>query len=216
VKSKLFPVVAVVLGIGVLVALVGFINHVRNTPKSAIVEITLQNFNQEVAKSTVPVYLEWYSSQNSPASASQKAIVEKVAPSYAGKVKFARIDAVANMPAFQQIGIRVVPTHMLINPATKNIVVAEGILSEADLRKFIDDGLTAQPAAQPAQPTAQPTAQPDPNAQPNQPATQPAPTTQPDPKAQPNQPATQPAPSTQPTAPTAQPVQPAAQPLRHN
>jgi thioredoxin-like negative regulator of GroEL len=71
--------------------------------------------------------------------------VEQAAKDYAGKVKFVKIDAGANPNLAASLGISVVPTMMVVKLDEKTLLVAEGFLDAASLKKFIEDGLAAKP-----------------------------------------------------------------------
>lgn len=152
-KSKLFPTIALVAAVGLLLGLLGFIYHTRSADALPpnVVEATVDNFEDQVLNSPVPVYIEFYvpGSACKPCQA-QAPIVAKLATEYAGKVRFVRVDASKQPEIAQAAGIRGVPTHIFLKPAEGVGAVAEGFLDEAKLREFLDKGLTLQKPAAPA------------------------------------------------------------------
>lgn len=138
-KSK-FPAIAAGIALALLIGLIGLISHTRVVTPANMTEITMQNFQTEVLQSTTPVYVEFYTTGCKPCEA-QAPVVEKLAAEYKGKVKFVRVDARKQPGIAQAAGIRGVPTHFFLNPAEGVGDVAEGVLDEAKLRQFLEDGL---------------------------------------------------------------------------
>lgn len=155
-KSKLFPILAVVAAFALLSGLVGFIHFAKNTPASVVVEVTKDNFEQEVLKSNIPVYVEFYADRDCQPCAKQAPVVEKLAAEYAGKVKFVRVNALKQPELAQGAQIENVPSHFLVKPAEQVGVFGEGYMDEATLRQFIESGLAAKPKGQTAPTTTQP------------------------------------------------------------
>lgn len=153
-EKKALAAVAFIASILVLSGLIMTIQHYRNRPVvepglSAITEVTAKNFKQEVMQSQIPVYVVFVVSGHG-ASEDQLKLVEKVAADYAGKVKFVKVDAKKEPGIAHANGVQGVPTSFILNLKAQAIIKAEGLMSEPDLRKFLDTGLN--------QPT-----QPDPN-----------------------------------------------------
>lgn len=150
-KSKLFPTIALVAAVGLLLGLVGFIYHVKtaDAPPPNVTEVTVDNFEDTVLNSPVPVYIEFYVSQNCKPCAAEAPHVAKLATEYAGKVRFVRVDASKQPAIAQAAGIRGVPTHIFLKPADGVGAVAEGYLTEQELRDFLDKGLALQKPAAP-------------------------------------------------------------------
>jgi thioredoxin 1 len=188
-NSKHFAAAVLAVGLLVFGGLIAFIiDHRPETSNSPfITEVTTRNFSEQVLKSSLPVYVEFYVAANCKPCEKQAPIVEKLAAEYQGKVRFVRIEAQKNQEISQAVGVRGVPTHLLINPVTQDISGSSGFLDEAGMRAFIQKGLEAKPDAAPVAPNGPP-ATPD-NTQPNgaQPNAQPDPAqpkgSQPQPKA---------------------------------
>ena len=150
-RNKLFPILAFVGALVLLGGSIAIIQYARNRPEapaSTMTELTKDNFEKEVLQSTLPVYIEFYAPNCKPCEA-QAPIIEKVKADYAGKVKFVRVDG-ANQPEIAQAaGVSKVPAHLFIKPVEGIGMSAQGLLDEATLRKFIDQGLAMQPKPQP-------------------------------------------------------------------
>lgn len=175
--------------IGTLVllgGLAGLIFFIRSTRvPSEVVEITANNFKDEVIDSKIPVFMEFYVPEDCEPCKEQAPIIEKLAQEYKGKVRFVRIDALKFSSLSQELGIKTVPTHLLLDPTTLSGKMKSGLTDEAKLREFIDKWLTelANPPAPPVDPNATPPADPNatppsnnnPPSDPNAPGTAPTP-----------------------------------------
>jgi thioredoxin 1 len=175
-KSKHYAAAVLAIGLLVFGGLIAFIiDHRPETSNSPfITEVTTRNFSEQVLKSPLPVYVEFYVEGNCKPCEKQAPIVEKLAAEYQGKVRFVRVEARKNQEISQAVGVRGVPTHLFINPVTQDISGSSGFLDEAAMRAFIQKGLEAKPDAAPVAPNGPPatpdTTQPN-SAQPD--ATQP-------------------------------------------
>lgn len=165
-KSKLFPTLALLAAVGLLVGLVGLVYHFKTVTPANITEATVDNFEDVVLNSKLPVYIEFYVAQNCKPCAAQAPIVEKLANEYAGKVKFVRVEASKQQELAAAAGIRGVPTHFFLNPAEGVGATAEGFLDEAKLRQFLDAGLLMKKPAAPANPNPANPTPADPKADP--------------------------------------------------
>jgi thioredoxin 1 len=163
---RTFPAIALVVALGLLIGLVGMINHYKVVTPENMVEGTTSNFQDTVLNSPIPVYIEFYvPGPSCKACEAQAPIVAKLATEYKGKIRFVRVDASKQPAIAKAAGIRGVPTHFFLKPAEQLGGVAEGLLDEAQLRQFLEDGLKMQkPAddgngngAAPTDPAADPT-----------------------------------------------------------
>jgi thioredoxin 1 len=148
-KSKLWPIAVLAISLSVLFGLVGYVLHTRHAAESTLVtEVTTQNFEDQVMKSPIPVFVEFYTKKQKCVPCEKEApIVEKLAAEYAGKVHFVRIDVLDNQEIAVAAGIKGVPTHVLLNPSVGTAVGAAGYLDEANLHALIEQGLTAKAPA---------------------------------------------------------------------
>ncbi len=153
-KNKWFAPAALVAALVMLIGCVTLIYSVRNSASKNVAEVTVNNFDDQVLNSPLPVYIQFYVKKNCKACVAQAPIVEKLAVEYAGKVRFVRVEASENMELAIAAGVRGVPTHFFLKPADGVGAMAEGFLDEAALRKFLDDGLAMTKGPAPVVPTA--------------------------------------------------------------
>ncbi len=79
-----------------------------------LVELTDDNFDQEVLQSDIPVLVDFWAVWCGPCKMIAP-IVEELAGEYAGKVKIAKMDVDNNRQAPMNFGIRSIPTLLLFN-----------------------------------------------------------------------------------------------------
>jgi thiol-disulfide isomerase/thioredoxin len=173
VKNRLVFIASLALVLGVA-GLIFFIRASR--VPSQCVEVTTSNFQAEVLDSKLPVFMEFYVTEDCEPCEKQYPIVEKLAQEYKGKVKFVRIEAAKQAGISKALGVEKVPTHVLFNPATMDGMMKTGLTDEAKLRKFIDEFLAAMPPPATNPPATNPPATNPPATNPpatNPPATSP-------------------------------------------
>lgn len=147
-NARTFPAIALVVALGLLIGLVGLINHFKTSTPENVIEATTANFEDVVLKSPMPVYVEFYvSGSQCKACQAEDPIVAKLATEYKGKIRFVRVDASKQPAIARAAGIRGVPTHFFLKPAEQLGGVAEGFLDEAQLRQFLESGLKMQKPA---------------------------------------------------------------------
>lgn len=151
-KNKWFAPAALVAALVLLVGCLTLIYTVRNSVSKNVAEVTVNNFEDQVLKSPMPVYIQFYVKKNCKACQAEVPIVEKLAVEYAGKVRFVRVEARENMELAIAAGVQGVPTHFFLKPAEGVGAMTEGFLDEAALRKFLDDGLALTKPAAPVPP----------------------------------------------------------------
>lgn len=74
-----------------------------------IIEITKENFKQEVLKSQLPVLVDFWGPRCIPCKRLMP-IFEELAEDYAGKVKFCKINTSENRSLTQQFNVMSIPT----------------------------------------------------------------------------------------------------------
>jgi thioredoxin 1 len=90
---------------------------------AGLLEITDENFDRDVLKSTEPVLVDFWAAWCGPCKAIAP-IVEEVASQYNGKLKVAKMDVDKNVSTPQRFGVRGIPTLLLF----KDGKVAEQIV----------------------------------------------------------------------------------------
>jgi thioredoxin 1 len=101
-----------------------------------IKEFTDQNFEEEVLKSPQPVLVDFWAEWCMPCRMLTPTI-EKLATSYAGKVKVGKLDTDANRDTAMKYGISAIPTVILF----KDGQVAQkfvGLRQERDFKEALD------------------------------------------------------------------------------
>jgi thioredoxin 1 len=101
-----------------------------------VLELTDQNFEQEVLKSAQPVLVDFWAEWCMPCRMLAPTI-EKIATDYAGKVKVGKIDTDANREVSIKYGISAIPTVILF----KDGQVAQkfvGLRQERDFKAALD------------------------------------------------------------------------------
>ena len=99
-------------------------------------EITDQNFEEEVLKSTEPVLVDFWAEWCMPCKMLAPTL-EKIAADYVGKVKVGKVDTDANREISLKYGISAIPTVILF----KNGQVAQkfvGLRPEKDFKAALD------------------------------------------------------------------------------
>ena len=90
---------------------------------AGLLEITDENFDRDVLKSSEPVLVDFWAAWCGPCKAIAP-IVEEVANQYSGKLKVAKMDVDKNVSTPQRYGVRGIPTLLLF----KDGKVAEQIV----------------------------------------------------------------------------------------
>ena len=102
-------------------------------------EITDQNFEQEVAKSTVPVLLDFWAEWCMPCRMLAPTI-DKLANEYAGRATVGKVDTDSNRDVSLKFGISAIPTVILFKDG-EVVQRFVGLRSEKDFKAAIDAAL---------------------------------------------------------------------------
>ena len=106
-----------------------------------VLELTNDNFEQQVLKSEVPVLVDFWAEWCMPCKMIAPTI-EELAKEYAGKVRFGKVDTDSNREISMQFGISAIPTLILFKGGqmAKKFV---GLQQKADLKAVLDEVLAA-------------------------------------------------------------------------
>src|SRR5688500_4955400 len=99
--------------------------------------ISDDSFENEVIESNLPVLVDFWAQWCGPCKALAP-IIDDVAQKYADKVKFVKLDVDHNPSTPPKFGVRGIPTLILFMGGQVRATQV-GLLSKADLMKFIDD-----------------------------------------------------------------------------
>lgn len=100
----------------------------------AIVELTEQNFEQEVLQSEIPVLVDFWATWCGPCRM-QAPIIDELAEEVSG-VKFAKLDVEQCMRIAQQYGVMNIPTLLVFRDG-KVAASAVGLQSKETIREMI-------------------------------------------------------------------------------
>ncbi|MBM3958435.1 MAG: thioredoxin [SAR202 cluster bacterium] len=98
--------------------------------------VTDQNFDQEVLKSTLPVLVDFWAEWCGPCKMIAP-VVEELATTYDGKVKITKLDVDANPETAGKYGIRSIPT-MLIFKGGKPVGQVVGAVPKSMLQQRLE------------------------------------------------------------------------------
>lgn len=103
-----------------------------------VVEVSIQNFQAEVVEKSkqLPVLVEFYAEGAEP-SLQLAPVLQRLAESFSGKFILARVNIQENPQLVQQLGVRTLPTLILITGGkmAKNL---EGPQEESQIRELLD------------------------------------------------------------------------------
>ena len=104
-----------------------------------IVNATDASFEAEVINSEIPVLVDYWAEWCGPCKMIAP-VLEEVAESYAGKIKFVKVDVDTNKEIAQKHGIRGIPTLMVFKGGSAQATKV-GALSKTDLEEFVESSL---------------------------------------------------------------------------
>ena len=104
-----------------------------------VFKITDANFDAEVAKSGIPVLVDFWAEWCGPCRL-MGPILDEMAPAYAGKLKIGKLNVDENQDAPSKFGVMNIPT-MIVFKNGKEAERIVGAVSKADLQKKIDKAI---------------------------------------------------------------------------
>ncbi|MBR49419.1 MAG: thioredoxin [Chloroflexi bacterium] len=105
------------------------------------VEITDENFQQEVLDSETPVLVDFWADWCQPCKMIAP-VVEQIAEEYDGKVKIGKLDVDSNQQTSQAMGIRGIPALIIFNDG-KPVDQIIGVVPKSIIQKKIDEVLAS-------------------------------------------------------------------------
>ena len=105
------------------------------------VEITDENFQQEVLNSETPVLVDFWADWCQPCKMIAP-VVEQIAEEYDGKVKIGKLDVDSNQQTSQAMGIRGIPALIIFNNG-KPVDQIIGVVPKSIIHKKIDEVLAS-------------------------------------------------------------------------
>ncbi|MEO5951239.1 MAG: thioredoxin domain-containing protein [Chloroflexia bacterium] len=106
-----------------------------------VITLTLQNFEQEVLRSTIPVAIDCWADWCGPCKQFSP-IFEATAEQYAGIVKFAKLDSDGEPALSAGLGVQALPTTLMFYKG-QLVNVAEGALPASAFQQWIYQTLAA-------------------------------------------------------------------------
>ena len=102
-----------------------------------VTAITDSSFETDVVASSLPVLVDFWAPWCGPCKAIAP-ILEELAPKYAGKVKFVKLDVDSNPGTPPKFGVRGIPTLILFHQGQVKATQV-GLVSKAELSSFLDN-----------------------------------------------------------------------------
>ncbi len=98
-----------------------------NEPRADLIELTDENFEAEMAKSDLPIVVEFFADWCS-ACRTQGPLMEQAAAKFAGKARFFKVDHDVFNTLLHQVNVDRMPTTFFVNPKTRTQIVHVGVL----------------------------------------------------------------------------------------
>jgi thioredoxin 1 len=106
---------------------------------SNVINITDQNFEDEVIKSDIPVLIDFWAEWCGPCKILGP-VIDDVANDFDGRVKFTKLNIDENPDNTQKFGIRGIPTILIFKDGSKT-ATSVGVLSKSELISFLNENM---------------------------------------------------------------------------
>lgn len=106
---------------------------------ATVIEITSDNFDQEVLQSSEPVLIHFWAAWAGPSRAI-KPTLEEIANEYAGRVKVVEINVDDYPDLVAQFGVEQLPTLIVANNGSEQVRI-EGVTSKEEITNMLDQQL---------------------------------------------------------------------------
>ena len=103
------------------------------------VEVTDEQFEQEVLKADLPVIVDFWAEWCGPCKIVSP-MVEELAEEYSGKIKFVKLDTEENFNTPDRYGIRSLPTLMIFKGG-EQVDQIFGARPKAELKRYLEKAL---------------------------------------------------------------------------
>lgn len=111
----------------------------KTEPKdSLVIEITQENFNEEVTLSTIPVVIDVHASWCQPCALIGP-MLEELSHDYRGRIKFVKLDFDAQADLAKQYEIGALPTLLFISPGAKLAGRSVGFVTKQQITDKISE-----------------------------------------------------------------------------
>jgi thioredoxin 1 len=104
-----------------------------------MIEITEENYTNEVLHSSLPV-LAYFSATWCQSCKTAQSAIDAIMSDYKNKIKFVKIDTESNPAITVSLNIKGLPTVMIFKNH-KSIAIKSGVINKYDLMKFIDENI---------------------------------------------------------------------------
>ncbi|CAN5588784.1 hypothetical protein BH11CYA1_BH11CYA1_40340 [soil metagenome] len=98
-----------------------------NNPRAELISLTDENFEAEMAKSDLPIVVEFFADWCSGCR-TQMPLMEQAAAKFAGQARFYKVDHDTFNSLLHQVGVDRMPTSFFVNPKTRTQIVNVGVL----------------------------------------------------------------------------------------
>ena len=110
----------------------------RTEPRASLIALTDENFEAEMAKTDLPIIVEFFADWCSGCR-TQMPLMEQAAAKLAGKARFFKVDHDVFNSLLHQLNVDAMPTTFFINPKTRTQIVHVGVLRvDAIEKKFAE------------------------------------------------------------------------------